>query len=188
MKKRTDEDMLWKTLRSDVIIERPWLTARRDMVQLPNGRVMDEYYVLHYPTWINVVAVTREGMMVLERQYRHACGIVSTEIVAGCVEDGETPLEGAKRELWEETGYVGGTWTELMTVSPNPSTMDNYCHCFLAEGVERTGGRHLDATEDIEVFLKTKRETFEMLQRGEFVQALMVAPLWKYLMTTDITP
>ncbi len=182
MKSRTDEEMLWKTLDSEYLIERPWLTARRDKVLLPDGKVFDEYYVLHYPTWINVVAITRDGQMLLERQYRHACGIVSTEIVAGCVEDGETPLEGAKRELWEETGYTGGTWSELMTIAPNPSTMDNYCHCFVAEGVERTSERHLDDTEDIEVILRSKQETLDMLRQGVFVQAMMVAPLWKYFM------
>lgn len=179
-KQRTDADMLWKTLDSRYVVERPWLTARRDTVQLPSGKVFDEYYVLEYPTWVNVIAVTREGLMVLERQYRHARRVVSTEIVAGCVEPGETPLEGARRELEEETGYTGGTWTELMTIAPNPATMSNLCHCYLAEGVELTTARHLDPTEDIEVFLKTKAETLAMLREGVFIQALMVAPLWKY--------
>lgn len=187
MNQRTDDEMKWKTLGTEWIIERPWLSARRDCVQLPNGQVLNEYYVLHYPTWINVIAVTGDGQMVLERQYRHACGIVSTEIVAGCVEDGETPIEGARRELTEETGYTGGIWTELMTIAPNPSTMDNYCHCFLAEGVELTSPRHLDATEDIEVILRSKRETFDMLRQGRFAQAMMVAPLWKYFMENPPT-
>lgn len=177
---RTDNEMMWKTLESDVIIDRPWLQARRDRVQLPNGKVHEEYYVLHYPTWINVIAITCDGMMVLERQYRHAAKKVGTEIVAGCVEPGEMPIEAARRELQEETGYTGGTWTELMKIAPNPSTMDNYCHCFLAEGVELTSERCLDETEDIEVILKTKQETFAMLCKGELEQALMVAPLWKY--------
>lgn len=180
MHHRTDEEMLWKTLDSAYVIERPWLTARRDKVQLPNGKVFDEYYVLEYPTWINVVAIATDGRMILERQYRHARGIVSTEIVAGCVEPGERPLDGARRELQEETGYTGGVWSELMTISPNPSTMSNLCHCFLAEGVKPTAERHLDATEDIDVFLKTKEETLAMLQQGQFTQAMMVAPLWRY--------
>ena len=130
MKHRTDKELLWKTLDSEYLINRPWLTARRDKVELPNGKRFDEYYVLEYPTWVNVVAITKDGKMILERQYRHALGVVSTEIVAGCVEKGETPLEGARRELEEETGYTGGTWTQLMTLAPNPSTMTSLCHCF----------------------------------------------------------
>lgn len=81
-KQRTDEEMMWKKLSSEYIIQRPWLTARCDKVELPNGTVHDEYYVLEYPTWINVVAETEEGMLVLERQYRHGLQIVSTETCA----------------------------------------------------------------------------------------------------------
>jgi ADP-ribose pyrophosphatase len=177
---RKDKDMFWKTLDSKNIISRPWLNVRRDRVQLPDGRIHDEYYVLHYPDWVNVIAITEDGRMLLERQYRHAIGKVSTEIVAGCMEPGETPLDAAKRELKEETGFSGGTWTPFMKLSPNASTMDNSCYCFLAEGVKRTTTTHLDATEDIEVMLCSKQEVFKMLQHGEFCQALMVAPLWKY--------
>ncbi len=180
MKHRTDEEMIWKTLGSEYLIKRPWLTARRDQVELPNGKRNNEYYVLEYPTWVNVIAVTREDKIILERQYRHALGVVSTEIVAGCAEEGEMPIDAAKRELQEETGYTGGTWSELMIAAPNSSTMTNLCHCFLAEGVELTAQKDWDATEDIEVFLKTKQEVRTMLEEGVFQQAMMVAPLWKY--------
>lgn len=97
--------MEWKTLKSEYIIRRPWLTARRDTVELPTGVVNDEYYVLEYPDWINVIAVTPDGRMVFVRQYRHALGQTCFEIVAGVIEKGEEPLEAARRELLEETGY-----------------------------------------------------------------------------------
>ena len=172
--------MRWQTLDSEYLVERPWLTARRDKVRLPNGRVFNEYYVLEYPEWVNVVAITKEGKMILERQYRHARGVVSTEIVAGVVEPAESPLHGAKRELREETGYTGGTWSKLMTIAPNPSTMSNLCHCFLAEGVEPTETQHWDDTEDLDVMIVDQQDVLDMLRQGRFIQALMVAPLWKY--------
>lgn len=175
-----DDHLRWQTLSTEYLIRRPWLTARRDRVQLPDGRIHEEYYVLEYPEWVNVIAETADGHIVLERQYRHGNGRVATEIPAGCVEEGETPLQAAQRELWEETGYKGGEWTLLMTISPNSSTSTNFTHCYLARGVEPTGTRHLDANEDIHVFLATKEELFEALQHGEILQALMVAPLWKY--------
>lgn len=177
---RSDEEMKWKIVSSETLIERPWLTARCDKVMLPDGRIHQEYYVLHYPTWINVIAETTDGKIILERQYRHARQCVSTEICAGVMEEGETPLEAARRELQEETGYEGGAWEEIMTIAPNPSTMDNLCHCFVARGVVKTAERHLDETEDIEVFLRSKEEVKEMLEKGVFIQAMMVAPLWKY--------
>ena len=103
------------------------------------------------------------------------------EIVAGVIEPGEQPEAAARRELEEETGYGGGNWRELMVLSPNPSTVTNIVHCFVATGVERTAAQHLDATEDIEVCLFSKDEVRQMLRRGEIMQALMAAPLWRLL-------
>lgn len=180
MKNFNDENMKWRTLSSEYLIQRPWLTARKDKVQLPDGRINEEYWVLTYPTWVNVIAITEEGQFILERQYRHAIGKVSTEICAGCAEKGEDPLTAAKRELLEETGYAGGEWTQLLVAAPNSSAMDNYCYSFLAKGVKKVGGQKLDATEDLNYFLCSEDEVREMLENGEFLQALMLAPLWKY--------
>ena len=177
-------DMKWKTLKSEYIIKRPWLTARRDTVELPTGVVNDEYYVLEYPTWVNVIAVTNGGEYVFIRQYRHGLGETCMEIVAGVCEEGEQPEAAARRELMEETGYAGGTWRELMTVSANTSTMTNLTHCFLATGVERAGGQHLDRTEDIEVHLLTEEEAFALLAGDKIRQSLMAAPLWKHFYET----
>ena len=175
-----DEAMKWSIRSSEQLFSRPWLNVRRDEVELPNGTLYNEYYVLHYPTWINVIAITDKGEFILERQYRHALGEVSTEICAGCAEEGEDPLTAAKRELQEETGYAGGTWTELMVSSPNSSAMDNLCYSYLAEGVSRISEQNLDATEDINVVLCSRSEVRQMLESGEFKQAMMLAPLWKY--------
>lgn len=175
-----DENQRWKVLDSKTIINRPWLSARCDRVELPDGRVNPEYYVLHYPTWINVIAETADGKIILERQYRHALGVMSTEICAGVANDGEAPLHAAQRELMEETGFGGGKWTLLMRTAPNPSTMDNLCYSYLAQGVERLSDQHLDATEDLKVYLVDKKEVLRMLLGGEFMQVLMIAPLWKY--------
>ena len=177
------KDMSYKILSSEYLFKRPWLTARRDKVQLPDGRINPEYYVLEYPTWINVTAITKDGQMVLVRQYRHGLQRTNFEIVAGCMEEGEQPIDAAKRELMEETGFGGGEWQEIMVISQNPSTSTNLTHCFLATSVERMGTQHLDATEDIEVYLFSQDEVRQMLERGDFVQALMVAPLWKYFST-----
>lgn len=178
--------MEWKTLKSEYIIRRPWLTARRDTVELPTGVVNDEYYVLEYPDWINVIAVTPDGRMVFVRQYRHALGQTCFEIVAGVIEKGEDPLEAARRELLEETGYSGGDWRELMVVSPNPSTCTNITHCYLATGVELVDGQHLDDTEDIDVCLFSRDEVLAMLERGDIKQALMAAPLWRYFAENNL--
>lgn len=178
--KEEDDKMKWETLSSEYLFRRPWLTARRDVVRLPNGTVYDEYYVLEYPTWINVIAITPEGKFVMVKQYRHGLGIVATELCAGVAEPGETPLEAAQRELLEETGFGGGEWELSMVISANPSSQNNLSYCFIAHGVEKISGQHLDATEDIKVEILTEDEVREMLMQDEMKQALMAAPLWKY--------
>lgn len=180
IEKMAKRNLKWKTLKSDYLFKRPWLTARRDIVELPDGRIYDEYYVLEYPDWVNVIAITQDGKMVMERQYRHARQTISTEICAGVMEKGEDPLTAAQRELQEETGYVGGDWKELLTLSPNSSAMTNQCHCFVAYGVEKTSNQHLDTMEDLEVFLATPKEVYQLLLSGKLEQALMVAPLWRF--------
>lgn len=180
MTKTESDNRAWEVIHSEYIIDRPWLHARRDHVKLPTGAEHDEYYILEYPEWINVIAITADGMMVMERQYRHGLRRTDIEICAGVAEPGEDPLEAAKRELLEETGYAGGTWREFMTIAPNPGNMTNYSHTFIAEGVTRCSGQHLDRTEDIEVLLMSPDEVFAHLRDGAIIQALMAAPLWRY--------
>ena len=170
----------WTTLESRYIIQRPWLTARVDKVQLPDGRINPEHYVLEYPEWVNVIAVTTAGQMVLVRQYRHAIDEVLLELCAGVCEAGETPEQAARRELLEETGFAGGSWREIMAIGQNPSICDNITHCFLAEGVERVADQSLDESEDIEVVIMSRDAVRAMLDRNEMLQALMAAPLWRY--------
>lgn len=170
----------WKVLESRHIIDRPWLRARRDVVELPNGVVYPEYYVLEYPDWINVIAIDRQGRFVMVEQYRHGLGQVEVELCAGAMEPGETPLETARRELAEETGYTGGEWELWTVISGNPSTTNNLTHCFIATGVEPTSTQHLDTTEDIAVRLLDEADVVKMLRDDEMKQALMAAPLWKY--------
>ena len=145
MLKPNNQDRHWTILESEYLIRRPWLTARKDRVRLPNGAENEEYYVLEYPDWVNVIALTRDGRFLMERQYRHGLQLTCYEICAGVCEPGETPLQSAQRELYEETGYGGGTWTPWMDISANTSTMTNLTHCFLATDVEPVSTQHLEA-------------------------------------------
>lgn len=172
----------WKVLSSEYLLrEGAWCTVRRDTVQIPNGVVIPHWYVFEFPTWANVLAVTKEGKVVLISQYRHGLGQTHYELPAGMVDPTDaSPMEGAKRELEEETGYGGGRWSLYMTLSANPSNHDNLNYTFLAEGVELVTERHPEENEDIEVHLYSMEEVRDILERGEMIQAMHLAPLWRY--------
>lgn len=142
---------------------------------------MNDYYVLEYPDWINVIAITEDGKFVIERQYRHGTQSVDYELCAGTVEKGEQLIDAAKRELLEETGYEGGEWTLYCESSPNPAAMTTTNYSFLARGVKYSGERHLEKTEDIEIHLMTYDEMKDLVMNGGIRQGQMLAPLWKYI-------
>ena len=105
-----EDDKKWEILHSEYLIRRPWLTARRDCVRLPDGVVNDEYYVLEYPDWVNVIAITTEGKFLMERQYRHGLQWTGYEICAGVCEKGRwsLPKESCtkKLDMPEERGRI----------------------------------------------------------------------------------
>lgn len=171
----------WKVLESQQLVNRGvWMNLRMERVQLPSGSIVPEWFILEFPDWVNVIAITRDGRFVMEDQYRHALGKTGFELVAGVIDPGETPLEAARRELMEETGFGGGRWEHFMTVSPNPTNHTNLCHTFLATDVERLSDQNLEATEDIHIDIFTHDEVLQLLSEGQFIQALHAAPLWKY--------
>lgn len=181
------ENRKWKVLASEKLLSRgTWMNLRQDRVQLPSGSIVPEWFVLEFPDWINVIAVTRDGHIVMEDQYRHALGQTHFELPAGVIDPGETPLEAAKRELSEETGFGGGEWSLFMKVSPNPTNHTNFSYTFLATDVEPIGTQHQEATEDIRVHLLTPDEVYEILTSGQIVQALHAAPLWKFFATKNL--
>ncbi|MDL2305382.1 NUDIX hydrolase [Bacteroides sp. OttesenSCG-928-D19] len=172
----------WKVLSSDYLFNRPWLTVRRESVQLPNGNINSEYYVLEYPEWVNVLAITKEHEFVFIRQYRHGIGDTYYELCAGvCEADDDSPLQSAQRELLEETGYGGGHWKEYMVISANPGSQTNLTHCFLATDVEKISDQQLEDTEDLTIHLLSLDEVKQLLFDDQIKQSLHAAPLWKYM-------
>jgi 8-oxo-dGTP pyrophosphatase MutT (NUDIX family) len=185
MAKRTfpDDPKPWKVLSREYLARKFWYTVRVDRVELPTGAVIPEYWVNEYVPWVNVVAVTTDEEVLLIRQYRHGLGQVHYEIPAGTTDPGETSLEdAAKRELLEETGYGGGRWSLLATLSANPALQDNLVYTYLAEGVERVREADPGAGEDLRLHPVSLGELERLLDDGELVQALHTAPLLKYLL------
>ena len=173
----------WETLDTQYLHRRPWLTLRQDRVRLSNGRIIEDYYIQEFQPWVNVLAFTAEHEAVLIRQYRHGIGKVHYELPAGVHDrEGESILEAAQRELMEETGYAGGTWSPWMELSANPALQDNITYTFLAEGVVPSGRQQLDETEEISVHTVPIEQLRRIVLDGGIIQSLHVGPVLKYLM------
>jgi len=171
----------WRRLASepgpDLIVAR----ARFDTLENPRTGAALRRLVLDAPGWVNVVARTRDLRYVLVRQYRFGTERVTLEVPGGVVDAGEEPLETARRELAEETGYTSDDWRLLAVLEPNPAFQSNLCYQFLAEGCERTREPSLDPGEDIGVELLGEAELLEGLRSGEINHSLVVCALARVL-------
>ncbi|WP_290763305.1 NUDIX hydrolase [Fibrobacter sp. UBA4297] len=96
----------WKLLDSEFLVNAPWLKVAKETCELPNGKVIEDFYTLWQPDWVLILARTKEGKWVMTEQYRHGTGRIALEFPAGIIDKGETPEEAAVRELQEECGYV----------------------------------------------------------------------------------
>lgn len=174
-------EMKWQIVGSERLIDNKWLKVRKDHVRMPTGIEMEDYYVLEYPDWVTVIAITDKGKYVIERQYRHGIQKTCYELCGGTVEIGEDVLDTAKRELREETGYEGGDWEFFSITAPNPAAMTNLCYTFVAKGVIKVRNQQLERTEDIEVDELSEEELLGVMRRDEIIQGDMLSPLWQWM-------
>jgi ADP-ribose pyrophosphatase len=166
----------WKILESNYLRPR----YRFDQCQLPNGKFL-EAIALEFRSWASVLALTKKQEVVLIKQYRHGAQDIIWEFPGGVVDDGENPLEGARRELAEETGYTTSNLIEVGKFYPNPALQTNLMYAYLTFDAEKTDIQRLDDAEDIEVHLVPLEELLAMTKRGEFLNGLQVAVLFHAL-------
>lgn len=145
---------MWKTLDSKVVVSaRPWLRLTKDTVELPDGRVIDDYYQLSIPDFVVIVARDTDDRIVALRQYKYGLGRESLTLPGGQVERGETLLETAKRELREETGYVATNWQSLGSFVVNGNLGAGCGHFFRANNavpdIEPNSGDLEDTTVEL---------------------------------------
>ncbi len=172
------DNLKWEKLSSRYLVKENWATLRVDSCRMPDGTLIDDYYVLEYPDWVNAVAITDDLKVIIIRQYRHASEAVITELPGGCIDPGETPDEAVSRELLEETGYTFRQIIPLASVYANPSTSANKTYAYLAIGGTKTQEQHLDGREEILVDLLGIDEVRNMLDANLFGQALHVSSLY----------
>lgn len=166
--------MVWKVLESVYLHKEPWLTVRKDKCQMPDGTIIPSFYVNEYPEWVNAFALTKDGKVVMVKQYRHGIGEISTELPGGVAEAGETMEYAVKREMKEETGYEFDQVKYLGKICANPSTTNNFMHMFLATGGEKVAEPQLDHAEDLEVLIMEIDEVKQLVKDNLIHQSLHV--------------
>ncbi len=144
-----------------------------------------EREIVEHPGAVAIVAVDTEGEMAFVRQVREATRGRLLEIPAGTREPGEEPLATAKRELHEECGLTGGTWSELGAFWTTPGFSREYMHVFLAEGVER-GEAAPEADEELEIVRYPAAGVAALIP--EIEDAKTLAGLLLYLTSRATTP
>jgi len=135
-----------------------------------------DFVVIDAPDWVNVVALTPDGRLVLVKQFRFGIDDFSVEVPGGVMEPGEDPVAAAQRELREETGYTGRARL-LGGVRPNPAIMNNVCHIVLVEDARRTTGLEWDRDEEIEIIDLPVDEVYAMARTGRIAHALVLDAL-----------
>jgi len=151
--------------------------VRRLELEDEQGRPRGDAYVLSSGEWCNVVAVTPDDQVVLVWQYRFGSDALSLEIPGGVVDPGETPIQAARRELLEETGYTADTLEPLLVLAANPAIQDNRCHTFLARGARRTAQTRFDAQEELETVLVPAARVADLLDGGQVTHSLVHSAL-----------
>ncbi|MBE9178412.1 NUDIX hydrolase [Oculatella sp. LEGE 06141] len=144
----------WTVLQSKLAFHHRWYTVRQDTVELPNGTVIDDYFLSIRPDVALVFPITSSQDIVFVRQYRHGAGEILLELPAGTFDPNQESAEAAAlRELQEETGYTADRLIPLAVLYDNPVKETNKIHLFLAENAFKVNEQQLDMTEEIEIVL-----------------------------------
>lgn len=144
---------------------------------MPDGKIVEAYYMVELPTTVCALAITVEGKALLVKQYRHPLEETIIELPGGFVDADEEPAKAISRELLEETGHAFDTIEYLGKVAGNPGVLTGYTHLFLAQAGREVAKLSLDANEEIEVLHLPLEDVRNMLSKNEIVQALHVSCL-----------
>jgi ADP-ribose diphosphatase len=161
----------WRRWSRRLAYENAWIQVHHDEVTRPDGRP-GIYGVVHFRTRaVGMVAIDEQDRVVLVGQFRYALGHYSWEIPEGGVPFDEDPLEGARRELREETGISAATWREIGRFDLSNSITDETGIIYLATDLT-DGEAEPDGTEDLELRRVPFDEVIRMMERGEIRDAM----------------
>jgi ADP-ribose pyrophosphatase len=162
----------WQTVSVvDILEDLPWLKLSADNVKLPSGRHIEKFYQIRLPEYSVIVPVTADGLIVMERQYKHAIGEIVINLPAGYLDTDETPLDAAKRELLEETGFEAPNWVHLGSFCIDGNRGCGSVHAFVAFDARKVTEPLEENTEQLEIFFTKPQDAFKFLVEGRIRSA-----------------
>jgi 8-oxo-dGTP pyrophosphatase MutT (NUDIX family) len=167
----------WTKLSEKILTATRIFDLRSALYRHPVRQTEKDFYVVHSPDWVNVLALTPDHQLVLVNQFRFGIDTFSLEIPGGVIDLGEDPVDAGLRELREETGYVGTGARLIGSVHPNPAIQSNRCHLVLVENVRRSAELDWDPDEEIEVLIAPVDQVYEWAQSGKITHSLVLDAL-----------
>ena len=169
----------WETLTVEQVADCRIFLVHRNRRRSPSSGRGGTFHTISSADWVNVLALTEEGNVVMIRQYRHGADEVTLEIPGGIIDPGESPEEAGARELLEETGYSAKKLETIGVVNPNPALFDNTAYTILATGARLVSSPSPDDLEEIAVELYSMSQINQMLMEGGITHSLVLnAFLW----------
>lgn len=175
----------YRTISRQEIYKGKIVTLVKDKVLLPNDKIADREIVLHKGA-AAIVPIDETGKIIFVRQYRQPVGEELLEIPAGLLEKGEEPIESAKRELEEETGYKASEMHHICSMFNSAGFSNEMVHLYLAKGLHE-GKQNLDEDEFVEIERYTFDEALKMIFDGRIKDSKSISGILgaKYFMNIN---
>ncbi len=172
----------WKRIRSETVADARVFTVRKDFCQRDSDGTESTFFVVENPDWVNVIALTKDGNVILIEQFRHGAEEVILEIPGGMVDEGENHTVTAARELLEETGYAPSEVIGLGMAHPNPAIQNNAVYFYLALDCEFRQEPHFDTTEHVVTRLVPLEEIKNLIESEQITHSLVLDSFLRFFL------